>query len=52
MAAIFLLEHKKDPVKVVEQMCFAVRPGGGIILLDDGHELTRIWPLNDALDHA
>ncbi len=40
----FLLEHVSDPQAVVMQMCEAVRPGGKIFLMDDDHELLRVWP--------
>jgi SAM-dependent methyltransferase len=42
--ARFLLEHVPDPLAVVRAMVEAVRPGGRIVLLDDDHELLRLWP--------
>lgn len=42
--ARFLLEHVPDPGAVVREMVTAVRPGGRIALLDDDHELLRLWP--------
>ena len=42
--ARFLLEHVVDPLAVVREMVAAVRPGGRIILVDDDHELLRLWP--------
>jgi len=42
--ARFLLEHVRDPLAVVKQMVAAVRPGGRAVLLDDDHELLRLWP--------
>jgi SAM-dependent methyltransferase len=40
----FLLEHVPDPAIVVRNMLQAVRPGGRIVLLDDDHDLLRLWP--------
>lgn len=40
----FVLEHVTDPVGVVRQMVRAVRPGGRIVLADDGHDTFRVWP--------
>jgi len=40
----FLLEHVANPLGVVQQMVKAVRPGGRIVLLDDDHDLLRLWP--------
>ena len=42
--ARFLLEHVPDPVAAVREMVRAVRPGGRIILEDDGHDVIRLWP--------
>lgn len=42
--ARFVVEHVRDPLAVVRQMVRAVRPGGRIILEDDGHDTLRIWP--------
>lgn len=46
----FVLEHVRDPLAVVRQMVRAVRPGGRIILEDDGHDIIRIWPSLPAFD--
>jgi SAM-dependent methyltransferase len=48
--ARFLLEHVPDPLAVVRQMVRAVRPGGRIVLVDDDHELLRLWPPAEALE--
>jgi len=40
----YLLEHVPNPESVVRAMVSAVRPGGRIVLLDDDHELLRLWP--------
>jgi SAM-dependent methyltransferase len=40
----FVLEHVRDPGRIVRAMVRAVRPGGRIILEDDDHELLRLWP--------
>ncbi len=40
----FLLEHVTDPLAVVRQMVRAVRPGGRIVLQDDGHDIMRASP--------
>jgi SAM-dependent methyltransferase len=42
--ARFLLEHVPDPGAVVREMVRAVKPGGRIILEDDGHDTLRLWP--------
>jgi SAM-dependent methyltransferase len=42
--ARFLLEHVPDPLAVVREMVAAVRPGGRVVLVDDDHELLRLWP--------
>jgi SAM-dependent methyltransferase len=42
--ARFLLEHVADPLAVVREMVSAVRPGGRIVLVDDDHELLKLWP--------
>lgn len=42
--ARFLLEHVPDPLAVAREMVSAVRPGGRIVLMDDDHELLRLWP--------
>ncbi len=40
----FILEHVPDPLAVVREMVRAVRPGGRVILEDDGHDTQRLWP--------
>lgn len=40
----FLLEHLREPLRVVRQMVRAVRPGGRVVLVDDDHALLRLWP--------
>lgn len=40
----FLLEHLTEPQTVVDAMVRAVRPGGRVMLLDDDHDLMRLWP--------
>lgn len=40
----FLLEHVTSPLEVVRSMVRAVRPGGRLLLLDDDHDLLRLWP--------
>ena len=42
--ARFILEHVPDPGLVVRQMVRAVKPGGRIIVLDDDHDVMRLWP--------
>jgi SAM-dependent methyltransferase len=42
--ARFLLEHVGDPLAVVKEMVAAVRTGGRLVLMDDDHELLRLWP--------
>lgn len=42
--ARFVLEHVPDPLRVVQAMVRAVRPGGRIILEDDDHGVLRLWP--------
>ncbi len=42
--ARFVLEHVRDPLRVVRNMVRAVRPGGRIVLADDDHEVLRLWP--------
>jgi SAM-dependent methyltransferase len=42
--ARFVLEHVPDPLRVVETMVRAVKPGGRIVLADDDHEVLRLWP--------
>ena len=43
--ARFILEHVPDPFRVVQQMVRAVRPGGRIVLVDDDHDVFRLWPV-------
>ncbi len=40
----FLLEHLANPLDAVKAMVKAVRPGGRIILEDDGHDVMRLTP--------
>jgi SAM-dependent methyltransferase len=40
----FVLEHVTDPLAIVAQMVSAVRPGGRLVLQDDGHDTLRLWP--------
>ncbi len=42
--ARFVLEHVRDPLRVVENMARAVRKGGRIVLADDDHDVLRLWP--------
>jgi SAM-dependent methyltransferase len=42
--ARFLLEHLARPARAVEVMARAVRPGGRVVLVDDDHEVLRLWP--------
>ncbi|HJQ97618.1 MAG TPA: methyltransferase domain-containing protein [Candidatus Polarisedimenticolaceae bacterium] len=42
--ARFLLEHLPDPLRAVEVMARAARPGGRVVLEDDDHDLLRLWP--------
>lgn len=42
--ARFLLEHVPDPLRVVQAMVRAVKPGGRIVLADDDHGVMRLWP--------
>ncbi len=42
--ARFILEHVPDPLRVVQTMVRAVRPGGRIVLADDDHGVLRLWP--------
>jgi ubiquinone/menaquinone biosynthesis C-methylase UbiE len=50
--ARFLLEHVTDPFAVVKQMVAAVRPGGRVALLDDDHDVLRLWPTVPTLERA
>jgi SAM-dependent methyltransferase len=50
--ARFLLEHVPDPLAVVREMVDAVRPGGRVVLMDDDHELLRVWPACPPMDRA
>lgn len=40
----FLLEHVPNPLRIVEQMARAVKPGGRVILSDDDHDVLRAYP--------
>jgi len=40
----FVLEHLRDPMTAVRQMIRALKPGGRIILEDDGHDTMRFYP--------
>lgn len=42
--ARFLLEHVREPLRVVREMVGAVRPGGRVVLADDDHDLMRLYP--------
>ncbi len=42
--ARFLLEHVSNPLEVVRQMARAARVGGRVVLVDDDHDLLRLWP--------
>jgi len=42
--ARFVLEHVPDPLAIVREMVRAVRPGGRIVLEDDGHDTMRVSP--------
>ncbi|HEY3217351.1 MAG TPA: methyltransferase domain-containing protein [Candidatus Eisenbacteria bacterium] len=42
--ARFVLEHVSDPLAVVRAMVRAVRPGGRLVLVDDDHDVLRLWP--------
>ncbi|HEX3146883.1 MAG TPA: methyltransferase domain-containing protein [Gemmataceae bacterium] len=42
--ARFVIEHVPDPLAVVRGMARALRPGGRLILEDDGHDIMRLWP--------
>jgi SAM-dependent methyltransferase len=42
--ARFVLEHVPDPLRVVQNMVRAVRPGGRVILADDDHDILRVAP--------
>ena len=42
--ARFVLEHVRDPLRVVRNMVRAVRPGGRIVIADDDHDVLRLWP--------
>jgi len=40
----FLLEHLPQPEKVVQQMYQAIRPGGRVVVVDEDHDIFRVWP--------
>ena len=42
--ARFVLEHVRDPLRVVKNMVRALRPGGRVVLADDDHDVMRLWP--------
>src|SRR5437868_11477648 len=42
--ARFVLEHVRDPERVVRQMVRALRRGGRLVLQDDDHDVFRCWP--------
>src|SRR5436190_13533167 len=42
--ARFVLEHVRDPERVVRHMVRAARPGGRLVLQDDDHDVFRCWP--------
>lgn len=42
--ARFILEHVPNPLRVVQTMLHAVKPGGRIVLADDDHDVLRLWP--------
>lgn len=42
--ARFVLEHVPDPLRVVQNMVRAVRPGGRIVIADDDHDILRLAP--------
>ncbi len=42
--ARFILEHVRDPLRVVRHMVRTARPGGRIVLADDDHDVFRHWP--------
>ena len=42
--ARWVLEHIREPERVVKQMIRAVRRGGRIVLADDDHQVFRLWP--------
>jgi len=46
----FLLEHVPDPGAVVRQMARACAPGGRVVLVDDDHDLLKLWPEDPAWD--
>jgi SAM-dependent methyltransferase len=42
--ARFVLEHLTDPAGALRQMVRAVRPGGRVVVQDDGHDTFRLSP--------
>lgn len=40
----FVLEHVPQPIRIIEQMLKALRPGGRIILADDDHSTFIVTP--------
>ena len=50
--ARFILEHLRHPEKAIAEMANAVRSGGKVFLVDDDHELLRVYPQLPSLEHA
>lgn len=50
--ARFLLEHVADPAAAVREMVSAVRPGGRVVLVDDDHDVLRLWPPCEPVERA
>jgi SAM-dependent methyltransferase len=46
----FVLQHLADPQDVVRGLGRALRPGGRLVLIDDDHDLVRLWPSMPAID--
>ena len=46
----FVLSRVRDPQRAVESMVRALKPGGRMILVDDDHDLVRLWPVMPAVD--
>jgi ubiquinone/menaquinone biosynthesis C-methylase UbiE len=42
--ARFVLEHVTEPRRVAQAMVRAVRPGGRLLLMDDDHDVLRLYP--------
>lgn len=43
--ARFVLEHVSQPLRVVQAMVRAVKPGGRVVLQDDDHDVLRLFPV-------